>query len=411
MATFFLYDVCWLNINLQPKRQRYFQICWTLLRSEYNIIMGLPEFCQRWLNLKIIDISIPLSSETKVFPDDSPVEIETISHLGHGDSIRLDSISMNTHAGTHIDTPAHLFSDGRGTESIDMDELIGGVYVLELNSSEPLTESGCMYLDIPTGTKRVIVKNKAPNDWMDETAALWFVNRGINFIGWNGFSVDAIDNRNLPSHRVLLKHGVHLVENLNLTKVETGTYFLVCLPLKLIGSDAAPVRAVLFKDFPNYMVNEHKWIDRAHNMVNYHEEAEGFLERAGTHFPAVPQDTEAVCLLWVESDLLDENIYGSLQEINKTLLHGAGELDLTRGADFVTDVADEKILVYQCTWSLEWQPLKHISVVLSIDRNSMNLSGKIQSSGGSPISINFPFARDVMTRGLSLAYYRAQTHL
>ena len=158
------------------------------------------------------------------------------------------------------------------------------------------------------------------------------------------------------------------------------------------------------------MANLSKWIERAQNLVNYHEEAKGFLERAGTHFPVVPQDAEAVCLLWVESDLLDEKIYSSLEEINKILLSGVGEVDLTRGADFVIGGANEAILVYQCTWSLEWQPQKRISVVLSIDRNSMDILGMVQSSGGDPISIGFPIAIDTVTRGLSLAYYRAMTN-
>jgi arylformamidase len=43
----------------------------------------------------------------------------------------------------------------------------------------------------------------------------------------------------------LLKAGVIIVEGLNLTNVLPGVYQLICLPLKLVGSDGAPARAVL----------------------------------------------------------------------------------------------------------------------------------------------------------------------
>jgi arylformamidase len=49
----------------------------------------------------------------------------------------------------------------------------------------------------------------------------------------------------MRSHHVLLEGGVSLLENLDLTGVPPGDYELIALPLKIVGSDAAPVRAVL----------------------------------------------------------------------------------------------------------------------------------------------------------------------
>jgi arylformamidase len=37
------------------------------------------------------------------------------------------------------------------------------------------------------------------------------------------------------------------VEGLNLSAVRPGTYQFICLPLKLMGCDGAPARAVLIK--------------------------------------------------------------------------------------------------------------------------------------------------------------------
>jgi arylformamidase len=46
---------------------------------------------------------------------------------------------------------------------------------------------------------------------------------------------------------VLLGAGVVCVEGLDLRGIEPGSYELVCLPLKLVGSDGAPARAVLIR--------------------------------------------------------------------------------------------------------------------------------------------------------------------
>jgi arylformamidase len=43
----------------------------------------------------------------------------------------------------------------------------------------------------------------------------------------------------------LLEAGTVILENLDLRRVPAGSYELICLPLKLAGTDGAPVRAIL----------------------------------------------------------------------------------------------------------------------------------------------------------------------
>ena len=58
-------------------------------------------------------------------------------------------------------------------------------------------------------------------------------------------SVDAIESQDLPLHRALTAGGIRIVESLDLSAVAPGVYTLVALPLRLVGADASPVRAVL----------------------------------------------------------------------------------------------------------------------------------------------------------------------
>jgi arylformamidase len=46
-------------------------------------------------------------------------------------------------------------------------------------------------------------------------------------------------------HRILLEAGVVIVEGLDLSGVEPGPWDLLCLPVRLIGTEAAPARVVL----------------------------------------------------------------------------------------------------------------------------------------------------------------------
>ena len=151
------------------------------------------------------------------------------------------------------------------------------------------------------------------------------------------------------------------------------------------------------------------WIERAKGLAAYHSEAEGFLSRASEYFPVTPEDAEAICLLWVEADSLDQELYGSLEAMNEGLLEVSAEIDVTRGADIVEGIGGGDALVYQCTWSLDWQSERRVAIVISIEPRSQTLSALVQSSGGEPILLSFPLQIDALQQALSLAYYRAMT--
>ncbi len=50
------------------------------------------------------------------------------------------------------------------------------------------------------------------------------------------------------THRILLSAGVVILEGVDLSRVDPGSYELICLPLKIVGSDGAPARAVLIQE-------------------------------------------------------------------------------------------------------------------------------------------------------------------
>jgi arylformamidase len=70
------------------------------------------------------------------------------------------------------------------------------------------------------------------------------VRKKVKLVGVDYLSV-APFGASRETHRILLENGVVVVEGLDLSEVSQGRYTIYCLPLKIIGSDGAPARAIL----------------------------------------------------------------------------------------------------------------------------------------------------------------------
>ena len=78
-------------------------------------------------------------------------------------------------------------------------------------------------------------------------AAEYLASRGVRTVGVDYLSIGPYETGGPETHRALLGAGVWVIEGLNLELVEPGDYELVCLPLKVVGADGAPARAILRK--------------------------------------------------------------------------------------------------------------------------------------------------------------------
>jgi arylformamidase len=63
---------------------------------------------------------------------------------------------------------------------------------------------------------------------------------GVDYLSVGGYKKDGVE-----THVELLGAEVWIIEGLNLAAIAPGEYDLACLPLKLVGSDGAPARAIL----------------------------------------------------------------------------------------------------------------------------------------------------------------------
>ena len=69
--------------------------------------------------------------------------------------------------------------------------------------------------------------------------------QGVRLVGIDTPSVDLFESKDLPAHKRFLANDMAILEGLVLGDVPEGCYELIALPLRLVGFDASPVRAVL----------------------------------------------------------------------------------------------------------------------------------------------------------------------
>ena len=68
---------------------------------------------------------------------------------------------------------------------------------------------------------------------------------GVRLVGVDTPSIDPFPSKDLPAHQAVLRHDLAVLEGLDLAAVPEGLYELIALPLRLVGFDASPVRAIL----------------------------------------------------------------------------------------------------------------------------------------------------------------------
>lgn len=202
--------------------------------------------------MPIYDISRPLGPSTVVWPGDVEVTLERTTNLAAGDLVNTSALRTTVHAASHLDAPRHLSDAGIGVDEVDLSRCLGPARVLEVGAAATI---GPDLVPALSGVSRVLFKTAgsagAPAAWppsfiaLEPETAASLADAGVVLVGVDTPSVDPADSEDLPAHRALLGRGVVVLENLWLGEVAAGDYELIALPLRLVGADGSPVRAVL----------------------------------------------------------------------------------------------------------------------------------------------------------------------
>jgi len=211
----------------------------------------------------IWDISRPLTNDLAPWPGDTRFRYELKWELSETCSVNVGAVSMSLHNGTHADAPFHFTRKGDTADSVPLENYFGPAVVIDLVEKFSRTQPFVAIADLEharsqiTETRRVLLKtncfpdSKRFPDWIpvlnSETIA-WLRELHVVLLGVDLPSVDPIDAKVLANHHALNAGNIAIVESLDLSEVEAGVYQFVALPLKIVGGDAAPVRALLWRD-------------------------------------------------------------------------------------------------------------------------------------------------------------------
>lgn len=211
---------------------------------------------------RLIDISQPVTSMSACFPGDVPFSKQMTLTYADSNVINLTAMTLSPHVGTHADAPSHIHGDMQSAEqmagALPLEPYAGACMVIdaapwkEALTADLLQEKIAKLDSIPA---RVLFKTQLVinYDVFEEEYAHFSVELvkkahecGIELLGIDTPSVDHVRSKTLEAHHALMNAGLFWLENLDLTHVAEGNYFMVAFPLKFMELEATPVRAVLF---------------------------------------------------------------------------------------------------------------------------------------------------------------------
>lgn len=201
----------------------------------------------------LIDITPRITSRLRVWPGDTPPSREVLLDMKRGDTVTLSTLRSTVHLGAHADAPSHYGADAPTIEERSLDYYLGECQVMRVSVPRRTRITFNMLPAAVTAPRLLLATGTFPDpeSFNEDFAALSpdlvhaLHRQGVKLIGIDTPSVDLFDSKDLPSHRAFLACDMAILETLALADVPEGAYELIALPLRLVGFDASPVRAVL----------------------------------------------------------------------------------------------------------------------------------------------------------------------
>jgi len=225
---------------------------------------------------KIIDISLELDARNfhmrtpAGFKRDMQFEVEVIKDFdaagGAGQIVR--GVHMRLHAGSHVDAPEHFVKGGRQIHELPLDMFIGPAVVADVRHRMPSGGITAGDLDKAASADleegdRLLLRTDCNKDydgsmeWQKRSPYLtndaidWCLKKRVPVVGFDMYhGADAPDSAVIfNTSRRFQENGVVTMPYLrNLGEIAKKRVTLIALPLKMIGVEASPVRAVVLED-------------------------------------------------------------------------------------------------------------------------------------------------------------------
>jgi kynurenine formamidase len=232
---------------------------------------------------RIVDLSMPVHADMNTFPRVPPPMLlvnETHEQFAERIGTKEFGLDMGTahyvviqddHVGTHCDARKHIVPDAGGPETIPLEYCVSDGALLDFTDAEPghvisaaeieaeldrigyeVKERDIVLIHTGAGAYNHEERYKTDHPGMSAEATRWLIARGVRMMGIDAITFDppvwAMFEKKLfwEAHRVMWDEEYWHLENLmNLEKIGRPFGFQLCvLPIKWMGTTAAPVRAI-----------------------------------------------------------------------------------------------------------------------------------------------------------------------
>jgi kynurenine formamidase len=236
---------------------------------------------------RLVDLSMPVHNDMVTFPRvPSPALCVYESHTEFAERIGaaeygVDSLTasylvvVNDHVGTHCDARKHIVPDAGGPDTIPLEWCMSDGVLLDFTDRAPGdiisaddVEAALAKIDYTVKERDIVLihtgagaynheeRYRTDHPGMSGEATRWLIERGVRLMGCDAITFDPpvwamFEKRKFwEAHRVMWDEEYWHIENLmNLDQIGRPHGFqLVVLPVKWVGTTAAPVRAVAIVD-------------------------------------------------------------------------------------------------------------------------------------------------------------------
>ncbi|HSA98278.1 MAG TPA: cyclase family protein [Candidatus Nitrosotenuis sp.] len=213
--------------------------------------------------MKPIDLTLTISQDIPSFPGSPQPHFIPWAEIKK-DRYNLEMLFLSTHTGTHVDAPYHFVKNGKKIHQIEPGRFLCDAILIKVKGmpNYRITEDDIVRFEskhgsIPaesavifhTGWNEKLSKKGffEKNPGLSTSAAKYLSSKKIGLVGIDSPSIDIGADSSFSAHKILLKSGVLILENLcNLDKIKKTHFGIMALPLKIHGATGSPVRAIAF---------------------------------------------------------------------------------------------------------------------------------------------------------------------
>jgi arylformamidase len=203
-----------------------------------------------------IDISVPVHNGMVHWPGDPDFHIERAEDQDKGDVATVSRMALGVHTGTHMDAPLHFIRNAPSIDTMPLEATVGTARVIAIHDTKSIKREELIDHAIAPGERVLFKTVNSAHAWntdqfeenfvfISQDGARYLAESGVRTVGVDYLSVGGFREDGPETHHALLGAGIWVIEGLNLGGVEPGTYELVCLPLRLMGAEGSPARAIL----------------------------------------------------------------------------------------------------------------------------------------------------------------------